>query len=191
MTHRSISVQSTLHKKLLKHKKRTGGGGRGEPAQKIATRHSMKHLMQEATSFSKINWACAVTLNPFVVFGNWVFGRQLYTSIFEKKKLLTYQYFSFERVHGEARLKMGCVVKKQNNSLLLALILSKCILKVSLYIWLSIYTNNRTLRIIWKFDLSSRGVLGRIYALSIEVLYQSCWTSTSTHLSTLITVLIK
>ena len=41
---------------------------------------------------------------------------------------------------------------------------------VSLYIWLSLYTNNKTLRIIWKFDLSSRGVLGRIYALSIEVL---------------------
>ena len=26
----------------------------------------MKHLMQEANSFSKINSACAVTLNPFV-----------------------------------------------------------------------------------------------------------------------------
>ena len=44
---------------------------------------------------------------------------------------------------------------------------------VSLYIWLSIYTNNEILCIIWKFDLSSRGVLGRIYALSIEVLTQS------------------
>ena len=42
---------------------------------------------------------------------------------------------------------------------------------VSLYIWLSIYTNNEILCIIWKFDLSSHGVLGRIYALSIEVLY--------------------
>ena len=41
---------------------------------------------------------------------------------------------------------------------------------VSLYIWLSIYTNNEILCIIWKFDLSSQGVLGRIYALSIEVL---------------------
>ena len=41
---------------------------------------------------------------------------------------------------------------------------------VSLYIWLSIYTNNEILCIIWKFDFSSRGVLGRIYALSIEVL---------------------
>ena len=29
----------------------------------------MKHLMQEANSFSKINWICAVTLNPFVGFG--------------------------------------------------------------------------------------------------------------------------
>ena len=47
---------------------------------------------------------------------------------------------------------------------------SKCILMVSVYIWLSIYTNNAILCIIWKFDLSSRGVLGRIYALSIEVL---------------------
>ena len=41
---------------------------------------------------------------------------------------------------------------------------------VSLYIWLSIYTNYETLRILWKFNLSSRGVLGRIYVLSIEVL---------------------
>ena len=41
---------------------------------------------------------------------------------------------------------------------------------VSVHIWLSIYTNNAILCIIWNFDLSSRGVLGRIYALSIEVL---------------------
>ena len=53
----------------------------------------MKHLMQEANSFSKINWACAVTLNPFVVFGNCVFGRQLYTSIFEKKKAFDLSVF--------------------------------------------------------------------------------------------------
>ena len=32
------------------------------------------------------------------------------------------------------------------------------------------YTNLNTLRIIWKFDLNSLGVLGRIYALIIEVL---------------------
>ena len=30
-----------------------------------------------------------------------------------------------------------------------------------------IYTNNESLRIIWKFNLNSRGVLGRIYAFSI------------------------
>ena len=29
----------------------------------------MNHLIQEANSFSKIDWACAVTLNPFVGFG--------------------------------------------------------------------------------------------------------------------------
>ena len=40
---------------------------------------------------------------------------------------------------------------------------------VSLYIWLSIYTNIETLRIIWKFDLRSQGALGRIYPLNIEV----------------------
>ena len=34
----------------------------------------MKHLLQEANSFSEINWACAVTLNPFVGFGKYVFG---------------------------------------------------------------------------------------------------------------------
>ena len=44
----------------------------------------MEHLMQEANSFSKINWAFVVTLNPFVAFGKGVFGRQLYTNIFEK-----------------------------------------------------------------------------------------------------------
>ena len=42
----------------------------------------MKHLMQEANSFSKINWSCAVTLNPFVGFGKCVFGRQLYIPIY-------------------------------------------------------------------------------------------------------------
>ena len=88
------------------------------------------------------------------------------------KKLLTYQYFSFESVHGEAMLKMGWVVKKWIFSFWTALNWSKCILMVSIYIWLSIFrpTNNETLRIIWKFNLSLRGVLGRIYALSIEVL---------------------
>ena len=71
----------------------------------------MKHLMQEANRFSKLNWACAVTLIPFVRFGKCVFGRQLYTNIFERM-LLTYQCFSFESVYGEAMLKMGWVVKK-------------------------------------------------------------------------------
>ena len=84
--------------------------------------------------------------------------------------LLTYQYFSFESVHGEAMLKMGWVVKKWNFSFWTAINWSKCILMVSVHIWLSIYTNNAILCIIWNFDLSSRGVLGRIYALSIEVL---------------------
>ena len=48
----------------------------------------MKHLMQKANIFSKINWACAVTLNLFVGFSKCVFGRQLYTNIFEKKLLI-------------------------------------------------------------------------------------------------------
>ena len=87
------------------------------------------------------------------------------------KMLLTYQYFLFESVHGEAMLKMGWVVKKWNFSFRTATNWSKCILMVSLYTWLWIYTNNEILCIIWKFDFSSRGVLGRIYALSIEVLY--------------------
>ena len=77
----------------------------------------MKHLMQEGNSFSKINWECAVTLNPFVGFGKCVFGWQFDTNIFEKK-LLTYQYFRFESVHGETMLKMGWVVKKWNFFLL-------------------------------------------------------------------------
>ena len=53
--------------------------------------------------------------------------------------------FSFESVHGETRLKMGWVVKKYNLSFSTALSWSKCILTVSLYICLSIYTNNKTL----------------------------------------------
>ena len=133
----------------------------------------MKHLMQEANSFSKINWACAVTLNPFVGFGKCVFGQQLYTNIFEK--CYWHQYFSFESVHGEAMLKMGWEVKKWIFSFWTAINWSKCILMVSVHIWLSIYTNNAILCIIWKFDLSSRDVLGRIYALSIEVLFGKAW----------------
>ena len=71
-------------------------------------------------------------------------------------------------MHGETRLKMGWVLKKYNFSFSTALNWSNCILMVSLYIWLLIYTNNETLT--WKFDLSSWEILGRIYALSIEVL---------------------
>ena len=63
-------------------------------------------------------------------------------------------------------LKMGWMVKKCNFSFLTAVKWSNCILMVSLYILLLIYTNNETLCIIWKFDFSPRGVLGRIYALS-------------------------
>ena len=44
----------------------------------------MKHLLQEANIFSKINWAYAATLSLFVGFGKCVFGQQLYTNIFEK-----------------------------------------------------------------------------------------------------------
>ena len=62
--------------------------------------------------------------------------------------LLTYQYFSFESVHGEAMLKMGWVVKKWNFSFWTAINWSKCILMVSVYIWLSMYTNNAILCII-------------------------------------------
>ena len=87
------------------------------------------------------------------------------------KMLLTYQCFSFESVHIEAMLKIGWVVQKWNFSFWTAINWSKCILMISLYSWLSLYTNNEILCIIWKFDLSSRGVLGRTYALSIEVLF--------------------
>ena len=87
--------------------------------------------MQEANSVLKINWACAVTINPFVGFGKCIWSR--ITDQYIWKKLLTYPYFSFESVHGEAMLKMGWMVKKYNFSFL-------------------------------------TGSLGRIYALSIEVL---------------------
>ena len=65
--------------------------GHGEHTQKLTASNEMKHQMQEANSFSNINWACAVTLNPFVGFGKYVFGWQLYTNISEKKKHLIYQ----------------------------------------------------------------------------------------------------
>ena len=51
---------------------------------------------------------------------------------------------------------------------------------VSFYIWLSIFTNNETLLVILKFDLTSRRV-GRIYALSIEVLHHELSTSVFDH----------
>ena len=66
----------------------------------------------------------------------------------KKKHLVPYQYFLFESVHDEARLKMGCMVTKYKFSFLTALTWSKSILMVNLYIWLSIYTNNETLRIV-------------------------------------------
>ena len=71
-------------------------------------------------------------------------------------------------------LKIGWVVQKWIFSFCTAMNSSKCILMVSLYTLLSIYTNNEILCIIWIFDLSSRGVLGKIYALSIEVLTLNC-----------------
>ena len=145
----------------------SGGGGSGEHTQKINFKTLNETPNAKSQQFSKINWACAVTLNSFVGFGKCVFDRQLCTNIFEKSY---YQYFSFETVHGEAMLKTGWVEKKWNFSLLNGIKLVK-MLMVSLYIWISIFTNNETLCIIWNFDLSLRGVLGRIYALSIEVLY--------------------
>ena len=87
------------------------------------------------------------------------------------KKLLTYQYVSFETWRGNAENVVGG--KEMKFSFWTALNWIKCILMVSLYIWLSMYTKHVILCIIWKFDLSSRGVLGRIYALSIEVLATS------------------
>ena len=94
-----------------------------------------------------------------------------YWPIYLKKKLPTYQYFSFESVQGEAILKMGWMVKKYSFCFSTASYCSKSNLMVGLYIWLSIYTNTETFHIIWKFNLSPWGVLGRIYVLSIEVLY--------------------
>ena len=45
----------------------------------------MNHLIQEANSFSKIIWACAVTLNPFVGFGECVLVDN-YRPVYLKKK---------------------------------------------------------------------------------------------------------
>ena len=133
----------------------------------------MNHLIQEANSFSKINWACAVILNPFVGFGKFAFVDS-YRPVYLKKSIDLSIFFVWNCAWwGKAENGVGGGgVMKLKNSLLTTLNWSKCILMVSLNIWLSIYTNNETLRIIWKFDLSSRRVLGRIYALSIEGLQQ-------------------
>ena len=130
-------------------------GHRGEHTQKLTTRPLMKHLKQEANSFSKINWACDAK-SVCRIWYVCIWSTIIYQYIW--KMLLTYQYFSFESVHGEAMLKMGWLVKKWIFSFWTAINRSKCILMVSLYIWLSIYTNNEILCIIWTFDLSSRVV---------------------------------
>ena len=91
----------------------------------------------------------AITLNPFVGFGVYLVDN--YRPVYLKKAILycqTYQYFTFESVHGEAMLRMGWMVKKYNFFFLTALNWSKCILMVSFTIWLSIYTNYETLRTI-------------------------------------------
>ena len=107
--------------------------------------------MQEANSFSKINWACAVTLNLFVGFGKCVFGQQLYTNIFEKSYLIINIFC----------LKV-CMVRqcwkwvggKEMEFFLLNGIKLVKMHSDSLYIWLSIYTNNEILCTIWKLEIS-------------------------------------
>ena len=57
-----------------------------------------------------------------------------YIPVYLKKKAIDLSIFLFERVHGEASLKIGWMVKKYNFSFPTALKWSKCILMVSLYI---------------------------------------------------------
>ena len=59
-------------------------GSRGGTHSKINYKTLNETPDARSHSFSKINWACAVTLIPFVGFGKCVFGRQLYTNIFGK-----------------------------------------------------------------------------------------------------------
>ena len=66
---------------------------------------------------------------------------------------------SFGSVHGETRLKIWWVVKKSVFSFTQGV---ECIN----------FNQNTFFRIIWKFNLSSREVLGRIYTLIIEILLQ-------------------
>ena len=47
----------------------------------------MNHLIQEANSFLKISWACAVTLNPFVGFGKCVCLVDNYRPVYLKKAI--------------------------------------------------------------------------------------------------------
>ena len=128
----------------------------------------MNPFMQEANSFWKINWACAVTLNPFVRLGVYLIDN--YRPVYLKKAIALSIFFVWKCAWwGNA--ENGVDGKEIQfflfNSIKLVWF---CILMVCLYIWLSKYTNNETLSIIWKFDLSPQGVLGRIYSLCIEVL---------------------
>ena len=133
---------------------------------------SMRSELHRDPEWTFVNSKSVYTKSVRVI---WCIWSTMIDQYIWKKKLLTYQYFSFESLRGEVMPKMGWMVKKYNFSFLTAVKWSNCILMVSLYIWLLIYTNTETLRIIWKFDLSPRGVLGGIYALSIEVLHRT-WT---------------
>ena len=108
-------------------------------------------------------------------------GRQSCTSILEKtkqkqkKKLSTYHWKSFESVPGEERLKMGWVVKKSVFSFLNALSSTKlhsC--SKPIYFAINIYYFQHPPHHL-KIRPPFRGVLGRISALIIEVLYHICF----------------
>ena len=119
------------------------GGGGGGTHSKIKYKTLNETPDARGQQFFENQLSMRSHTKPFVGFGKCVFGQPIYL-----KMLLTYQYFSFESVHGEAMLKMGWVVKKWNFSFWTAINWSKCILMVSVYIWLSIYTNNAILCII-------------------------------------------
>ena len=130
----------------------------------------MKHLMQEANSFFKNQLSmrshtksiCRIWLSVYLV--------DNYIPI-HLKKAIDLSIFSVRKCAWRGNAENGVGGKEMDFFLSNGIKLIKMHSDGKLILCLSIYTNNKILCIIWKFDLSSRGVLGRIYTLSIEVLY--------------------
>ena len=101
-----------------------GGGGNTQTITIYKTLNETSYVLLPKF-LSKINSACAITLDPFVGF---VYVVDKSVPVYlkkKKKKLSTYHCKLFESAYGDTKLKMGRVVKKSVLSLLTALISAK------------------------------------------------------------------